>query len=115
VRFGWTPDYSALDATALESHSRAIAIIAGWMGQSSKADLVTAAIGLLGRLPPDPALPMLEKHLAASDAWHRTAAIEALARIGTVEARTLIGSAAERDPDESVRAAAARQLAEKPR
>jgi HEAT repeat protein len=102
--FGLAPAVGRLDPARLEPLTTPVVDILSWLADSDKADLKTAAIALMSALGWETFLPRLNRSLRSSFVWERAAAVDALARIGTPAAHTLLRSIGD-DPDPAIRAA----------
>jgi HEAT repeat protein len=103
--FGERPCYESLDVNVLRRNRAETEAIVRWTAASSKADIKTSAIELMGVLGWDTFIPLLEQMLSAPAQWERLTAVSALTLISSGRARELLNRAA-RDPDPQVRKAA---------
>ena len=109
LSFGLAPALSLVDPFRLQPLADAVTDILSWLADSEKADLKTAALALMGVLGWESFLARLGRSLRAEATWERAAAVDALARMGTRDARALLLGVGE-DPDPGVRAAIRRAL-----
>ncbi|HEX9988837.1 MAG TPA: HEAT repeat domain-containing protein [Chloroflexia bacterium] len=109
LQFGEQPQYDRLDANALRARMSEVEDIATWMAHSSKADLKSTGLELMGFLGWDSFLSCLEESASSEADWERLTAINALAQVPTPRAAEALKAALE-DSDPQVRRAAKRAL-----
>lgn len=100
---GEAPIFERLDRDHLRLFEPEVEQIVQWMSASSKANIQTSAIGLMGFLGYESFLAPLERYLLSNVKWQRLTAITALASIPGERAAGLLRMAA-RDPDPDIRA-----------
>ena len=112
LRFGEQPAYAELDRNSVEVFADDVQDILRWMAASDNADVVSAALGVMGHLSWESFVPFLVARVDSSARWQRLSAIDALNRIDCKDSAASLCRLVD-DPDLEVRAAIRTALAKR--